>query len=108
MALKLKKGLDSTVRFFESDDDFYQFCVIPELKVKEYVDNNGNIQHYTDFEFSDEYLEAVEAGVSFVIKDEDSKIYKRKAVSYRTITKKVKNLKGYFGTIKGKILYEKD
>ena len=82
---------DSNIIYFENDDEFYEFCVNPSLKVVE-----GKNGHYTDFDFNYAYEKALKEGKRFVIKDEDSQIYKRGFVSYRTVTKKVENLDPYF------------
>ena len=42
------------------------------------------------------YNKAVNNCIQFVIKDENSNIYKNGCVSYRTITKPISNLKQYF------------
>lgn len=83
--------------FFSSDDEFYKFCVVPVLVTRQSVNGlTGEPVQYFDFDFTHEYLTAVSNGVKFIIKDEDSQIYKHGAVSYRTITKPVQNLKQYF------------
>lgn len=83
--------------FFSSDDEFYNFCVVPVLVTRESTNpNTGETIRYFDFDFTYEYLNALKNGVQFIIKDEDSQIFKHGAVSYRTITKPVQNLKQYF------------
>lgn len=78
---------------FKNDDDFYRFCVVPVLVVRTSTDNTtGEPFQYTDFDFTQEYNDAVARGVKFVIKDDNSEIYKRGCVSYRTITKPVSNI----------------
>ena len=76
--------------FFNSDDEFYRFCVVPELVTDADVLS-------TDFNLSPDYYNALNNSVFFVIKDENSQIYKRNAVSYRTITKQIENLLPYYG-----------
>lgn len=92
--LKLKS--ESNRLYFDNDDDFYAFCVVPTIVLKDYTDINGNICQYADFDFSPQYNNAVNQGKTFIIKDEDSSIYKRGAVSFKTITKPVSNLGYYF------------
>ena len=79
-----------TYMYFDTDDDFYNFCVVPVIN----VDANTKT---TSFDFSNKYKNALENNVYFIIKNEDSQIYKRKAVSYRTITRPVQNMLPYYG-----------
>lgn len=82
--------------YFEDDDDFYKFAVVPMLVPVEFIDADNCIRHYADFNFSTEYNRAVRDGKKFVIKDPNSQIFKHGAVSYRTITRPVENLEQYF------------
>jgi hypothetical protein len=89
--------------FFDTDDDFYKFCVCPKLVICQEVNpTTGEIEHYTDFEFTNDYISAVNKGIKFMICDDNSQIFKRGCVSYRTITKPVSNLCQY-----NKIYYNK-
>ena len=81
--------------YFDTDDDFYEFCVVPACHQRDVLLNNGQISSFMDFDLSNDYWNAVKDGKYFVIKDPKSQIYKHKAVSYRTITKPIKNLKNY-------------
>lgn len=95
--LKIKKS-NPQIMYFDNDDDFYNFCVNPKLFARELsVTNNGEKLYSYDFDYTDAYKNALSDNKLFVIKDEDSQIYKHKAVSYRTITKPVKNLEQYLG-----------
>lgn len=85
--------------FFDSDDEFYNFAVVPELVTVEEIGVDGKPFRYTDFNFSDIYKDAVSQGKKFIIKNEDSKITRQNCVSYRTITKKLHNMKPYFDDI---------
>lgn len=87
---------DNTRIYFNSDEDFYNFAVVPKLNVIKQTDAQGNESSYCDFDLSNEYKYAVANGIKFIIKDEDSQIYKNQCVSYRTITKPVVNLVPYF------------
>lgn len=102
MTIKINKPtkLHDEIMSFKSDADFFNFCVNPEIVFKEFVDKEGNTRCYYDFEFTKAYSDAVEQDVYFVIEDEDSQIFKHGAVSYRSITKEVENLKQYWGTNK--------
>ena len=82
--------------YFDSDEDFYNFAVVPKLEIVSRLDDNGVNYNYTDFNLSTKYYNAINDGMSFVIKDEDSQIFKHGCVSYRTISKPIQNLKQYF------------
>ena len=90
--LKIK----SNIRYFDNDDEFYQFCVVPQLVPVEYTDADGNTHHCATFNLSQQYLNDLENGIQFVIKDENSQIFKHGSVSYRTITKPISGLIQYF------------
>jgi hypothetical protein len=82
--------------YFNSDDEFYDFCVNPQIVARELnVKNNGTPLYAFDWNFTDQYNKALEENKIFIIKDEDSKIYKHGAVTYKTITKPIKNLEQY-------------
>lgn len=83
---------DPNVRYFDNDDEFYKYCVVPELVPVDL----GNGLYSATFNFSSQYQDDIKNGIRFIIKDEDSKIFKNGAVSYRTITKPVQNLEQYF------------
>ena len=82
--------------YFDSDNEFYDYCVVPELVPVQYIDSEGNERYYSSFNFSSEYNKAIDNGMRFVIKDEDSKIYQHGCVSYRTISKDIQNLDPWF------------
>lgn len=67
------------IRYFASDQEFEDFCVAPYAKIKQtdsgVMDVSGN--------YSEEYLDCIENGVKFIIRDEDSVVYKRQRVSKR-------------------------
>jgi hypothetical protein len=89
----LEEKVDNKKLFFDTDDDFYRFCLIPELIVKKSEKEfNGRPIYYTDFEFTKQYLDAVNNNIKFYIKDPESRIVKNKCVSYRTHTKPVENI----------------
>jgi hypothetical protein len=83
--------------YFDNDNEFYEFCVTPKLFVTPFIDRLGNENYYTDFSLSNQYNESINNGIKFVIKDKNSQIYKRKKVSYRTITKDIQNLCAWDG-----------
>ena len=82
--------------YFDNDQEFYEYSVIPELIPIQYFDTTGTERYYTDFNWTPSYNDAVNNGMVFVIKDEDSQIYKHGGVTYRTITKDVPNLEPWF------------
>ncbi len=84
------KRLNNTI-YFDSDEDFLGF-VSPKLVIRE-----GKHCKYTDLAFSDEYQNELDKGTRFCIKDENSVIYKRKAVNERMETKNVENLDPWCG-----------
>ena len=65
--------------YFESDDEFTDFCVAPYVVVKQ--SEKGT--YYVEGDYSDEYLDCIEQGKTFIIKDEDSVVFKRQCVSKR-------------------------
>ena len=83
--------------YFDCDDDFYRFCVVPVIVPKERILRYCTIRRSMDFNLSNEYQNAVDNGIQFIIKDPNSQICKHQAVSYRTITKPIENLEEYFG-----------
>lgn len=99
MILIPTKKKNNNILYFDNDEAFYNWCVVPQLKTCEYTDNLGNIKYFVDFDFTHEYLDAIAKGLRFIIKDEDSQICKHKAVSYRTITKNIDNLDNYYADL---------
>lgn len=91
--------------YFESDEEFEDFCIAP-YGVIEYINiNNGTIPTWKGV-YSDQYKDAIQKGMTFVIKDEDSVVFKHKCVSKRvpiqgtgsnaTVQLSVQNLEQYF------------
>ena len=75
---------------FENDDEFFDWCVNPNLVFKK---SESGVTYFT-WEFTSEYLNALNEGRIFTIKDSDC-ICKRQAISFHTVTKEVENLKEY-------------
>lgn len=90
---------NENIMYFDTDNDFYEFCVLPKLVPIQYTNIDGDIAYYTDFNFTNAYQDAIKNGIKFVIKDEDSQIQKHGSVTYRTITKPIENLCQYFGDL---------
>jgi len=82
--------------YFNNDDEFYAYSVIPKIFDVKYIGEDGVERYHTDFNFTPHYLNEVKNGTIFVIKDEDSNICKHGGVSYRTIFKEVPNLEPWF------------
>jgi hypothetical protein len=71
--------IKDNIVFFESDDEFTDFCVAPFAKVK--TDENGS--SYYEGDYSDMYKEYLQQGLIFMIKDENSVVCKRQCVCTR-------------------------
>lgn len=83
--------------YFNTDNDFYKYCVEPKLVKVEYINSIGETNSYIDFNFTPGYLEDVKNNKIFIIRDKNSQIIKHNnTVSYRTISKKVNNVKPYY------------
>ena len=71
--------IKDNVIFFESDDEFTDFCVAPYAIVK--TSESGN--PYWAGEYSEMYKKYLQQGMIFKIKDEDSVVCKRQCVCKR-------------------------
>ena len=91
--LNTLKQKQPITRFFENDDEFYNYAVDPRIIPMK----SDEGFYYTTFNFTPQYLSDVDNGVVFVIKDVNSKIFKHKAVSVGIMNKRVQNLEQYFG-----------
>ena len=93
---------EKNIVFFESDDEFTDFCIAPYAVVKRSSDGTLSVEG----QYSDMYKKYIEEGKTFVIKDEDSRVYKHQCVSKRvsvqgtgrcaTVQLPVQNLEEYF------------
>ena len=93
---------EKNIVFFESDDEFTDFCIAPYAVVKRSADGTLSVEG----QYSDMYKKYIEEGKTFVIKDEDSRVYKHQCVSKRvpvqstgrsaTVQLPVQNLEQYF------------
>jgi hypothetical protein len=89
--------------YFESDNEFTDFCLAPYGVV---VHPENSSSPYWTGVYSDEYKEAINEGMIFVIKDEDSVVFKHKCVTKRVpiqgtrrealVQMPVQNLEQYF------------
>lgn len=80
-------------RYFDNDDDFYNYCVDPRIIPMK----SDKGYYYTTFNFTPQYLDDIKNGVKFIIRDVDSKIFKHQVVCVGLMNKRVKNLEQYFG-----------
>jgi hypothetical protein len=111
VAIEAVKSIDDYINcnifFFESDDEFTDFCIAPYAVVKR--SSEGTL--FVEGQYSDMYKKYIEQGKTFIIKDENSQVYKRQCVSKRVPVKiddfpsydrltlvqlPVQNLKPYF------------
>ncbi len=101
--------IKGNIIYFESDDEFTDFCIAPNATIEYRKDGSSRILNC----YSDLYKENVKQGNSFVIRDENSKVYKRGCVSKHVpiryegqscsnrstlVQLKVQNLESYFGS----------
>lgn len=86
---------EGNIIYFDNDQHFTDYCLKPERviipkkpedKVPEYI------MGYYDYEYTDEYLDAVKQGMQFVIEDKTSRIMHRGYVTKDIVSKKVSNL----------------
>lgn len=90
--LNFLKKKTPVIRYFENDDDFYNYCVDPRIVPMK----SDEGFYYTTFNFTPQYISDVDNGVKFVIKDVNSKIFKHKVVCVGLMNKRVQNLEQYF------------
>lgn len=74
---------ENNIIFFESDEEFADFCIAPYAVVKRSADGKP----FVEGQYSDMYKKYIEEGKTFIIKDEDSKVYKHQCVSKRVPVK---------------------
>lgn len=86
---------DNNIIFFDNDTVFYDYCVNPTIKGKEFVLPNGKKRCFAYYDFTQEYNDAINNNSKFVICDPHSKICKHGCVNYRTITRPVCNVELY-------------
>ena len=71
---------EERIIYFDSDAEFEDWAVAPYATIK-YSENSNT--PYTSGDFSNEYKAAIEEGKRFVIKNEDSVVFKRGCVCKR-------------------------
>lgn len=92
---------EKNIIYFDNDDEFYEYAVVPEIVAYKtnHIDKFGYPIYYYDWNFSDMYNDDIKNGMLYMIKDENSQIFKHGAVTYSTITKSVPNLQQYFADL---------
>ena len=88
--------------YFESDEEFIDFCLAPYAIVKRSADGTLSVEG----QYSEMYKKYIEEGKTFIIKDEDSQVFKHQCVRKRvpvqgtgrsaTVQLPVQNLEQYF------------
>lgn len=89
--------------YFDNDQEFTDFCLAPYGVIV--YPEDGSSPTWTGV-YSDEYKDAIKEGKRFVIKDEDSVVFKHKCVTERvpiqgtgreaSVQMPVQNLEQYF------------
>lgn len=67
------------VIFFESDEEFEDFCIAPFAT----IENSEEGGPFIKGDFSEQYMKALKDGKAFVIKSNDSYVCRRKIVTKR-------------------------
>ena len=87
VAIEAVKSIDDYINcnifFFESDDEFTDFCIAPYAVVKRSSD--GTL--FVEGQYSDMYKKYIGQGKTFIIKDENSQVYKDQCVRKRVPVK---------------------
>lgn len=78
--VKSSAQAENTV-YFNSDEEFTNFCVAPFAIIKRSEDGTP----YYEGEYSEEYKKCIKEGKTFIIKDENSLVYKRQCVIKRVL-----------------------
>lgn len=87
----------NNIMYFTNDDSFYDFCIDPVMRVCRDYSTEGEEILYPDYDFSQAYRDALEAGVRFCIMDEFSRVNKNGLLPVGTCTKKIDNIERYYG-----------
>lgn len=82
MALKINKFTydESKYKFFDSDEEFEDFCFAPYAFI---TFSKDGVPNGTKWDYSPEYKQCIKDDVHFVIRDLNSKVFKRKAATKR-------------------------
>lgn len=88
----MKINRDKKYIIFDNDEDFCDWCVDPAVKIRKVGDVLASY-----FDFTSQYDNWVKQDYKFIIADKKSQIYKHQAVTVNILTKKVQNLKAFYG-----------
>lgn len=81
----MKRNVDTKEITFKNDAEFYDFAVVQADKFER--SESGILVLTWDFTYN--YLKAVEEGYKFIITDKNSQVVKHQAACYRTVCKPV-------------------
>lgn len=96
--LKLANYTDSdNILYFANDDDFAKFCINPEIQVYKVINPDGVEFLRADYDFTQQYKDAVANGTRFCIQDLASHVNKDGLLGYRSTTKAIDNIERYYG-----------
>lgn len=84
----IKKLHVKDLMFFDNDDQFIDYCLSSSPTI--FNDDDG-IPYY-DYEFNKHYVDWVNSGKGFVIRDPKSLVFKRGCVYRGMITKPIRNV----------------
>lgn len=88
----MKVNKDKKYVLFDDDKEFIEWCVDTSIKIRQ---DGDIISSY--FDFTLQYDEWVKSGYYFIIADKQSQIYKHQSVTVKVLTRKVQNLKTFYG-----------
>lgn len=88
---------NKNILYFDNDDEFSSFCINPTLTTYVVQDEDGIDHTYVDYDFTDQYKNAVANGQRFCIKDLASHVNKDGLLGYRNTTKVIDNVERYYG-----------
>lgn len=88
----MKVNKDKKYVLFDDDKEFIEWCVDTSIKIRQ---DGDIISSY--FDFTLQYDEWVESGYHFIIADKQSQICKHQSVTVKVLTRKVQNLKTFYG-----------
>lgn len=92
--LKNLKHLKENVMYFDNDQEFEAFCVIPIVRANYKSEDpmGRNYPVFTTFDLSSDYYDELSKNTKFCIRDENSKVLKRNCVSCGIHNKPVQNV----------------
>lgn len=81
--------------YFDTDDDFINFCMDPTKKVTTIICDDGTVRALGDYDYSDMYKKCIANGTHFIIKDENSRIIKNGDFTFVDCTRYPENVVEY-------------